>query len=100
MSWVRFLMKIGMVLLLIQAVLYVQAYGWEKAVRDAGWVGGLAWGWAEEAFNGIGGQGVNEYPYGVTGRASGKGWMNTSGGGGRDQVKYGGGGTKRRGAWS
>ena len=103
MSWVRFFVKIGVVLFVIQAGLYVQAYGWEKSVRDAGWVGGLVWGWAEQAFEGVGGQGTNKYPYGAGGRGGGsgeKGWMNTSGGGGRGQVKYGAGGTRRRGGWS
>ena len=91
-----------MLLLVVQVGLYVQANGWEKSVRDAGWLAGLVWGWAEEM---VGGQGTNAYAYGAAGRArgtNGKGWLNTSGGGGRGQMKYGGGGggTRRRGGWS
>ena len=101
MSWVRFFFKIGVLLLVVQGVLYVKAYGWEKAVRDAGWVGGLVWGWAEEMVNGVGGEGVNQYPYGAGGYSRDrKGWNDS---GGRQQVRYGGGGTRRRGAggvWS
>lgn len=94
-SWIKFFVKIGMVLLVVQGVVYVRSYGWEKALRDAGWVGGIMWGWAEEAFEGVGtGEGRDVYSYGRGSRAggNGKGW-NVSGG--RQQAQ----GRRKGGSW-
>ena len=79
-------------LLVVQIGLYVHAYGWEKAARDAGWVAGMVWGWLEGYVDGTGTQ---EKQGTMGGKGFGKDW-NSSGG----QVRYGGGGTRRRGAGS
>jgi Nuclear pore assembly and biogenesis len=93
-SWFYFLVKIGLVLLVIQAVFYVQAYGLQKALRDAGWLGGIVWGFVEETYN-QSGAAREDRSYGsrgYRGGRDGKGW-NMSGG--RQQVPV----NARRGRW-
>ena len=92
MSWIWFMFKIGMVLVLIQVVIYVQAYGWQKALRDAGWIGGIVWGFVDEAMQ----QSKQDKRAGSAAYGGGKKW-NTSGG--RQQAPRGGGG-RRTGGWT
>ena len=93
MSWVLFFIKIGFVLFLVQTFFYVQTYGWQKALRDAGWAGGIVWGFVEEAYNQAGnGQDKRYGSRGYTGGRDGKGW-NVSGG--RQQAPI----NARRGHW-
>jgi len=49
-GWIFFGIKLLLVLVLVQVVLYVNQYGWEKTLRDAGWLGGIVWGFVEAAF--------------------------------------------------
>ncbi|RMD45025.1 hypothetical protein DV735_g36, partial [Chaetothyriales sp. CBS 134920] len=50
-SWVLFLVKVALVLMTIQAVLYAQRYGWEKTLDHAVWLVGMAWRVLEETFH-------------------------------------------------
>ena len=92
MSWIWFMFKIGMVLVLIQVVIYVQAYGWQKALRDAGWIGGIVWGFVDEAMQ----QSKQDKRAESAAYGGGKKW-NTSGG--RQQAPRGGRG-RRTGGWT
>lgn len=53
MYWVFLAIKVVFVLLLLQAALYVNTYGIEKALRDAGWLWGVVEGlFGETVING------------------------------------------------
>lgn len=94
LSWIVLLLKIALLLLLVQGVVYVQQYGWQMALRDAGWLGGIVWNFVEDAMqdNETGQYGQRNYRGGRNGQA----W-NVAG---RQQVPVGRGQTKRRGAWT
>ena len=84
-GWVMLLVKMVVLLLIVQGVWYVNAYGWEKAVQDAGWVGGMVWGWAEGAWEGSaggasGGSGFGRAGTTRGGKGQGSRWGNASGG--------------------
>ena len=90
-GWLFFFIKLGLILLAVQTFFYVQTYGWDKALRDAGWLGGMVWGFVEQAYN----QADNNKKSagkGYPGGRDGKGW-NVSGG--RQQVPGG----ARHGRW-
>lgn len=57
MGWVWFGVKILLFLVLAQAAVYVNSYGWERAMRNAGWLGGIGWGLLEDMLNQGQGQG-------------------------------------------
>ena len=44
MWWIIFAVKIAVLLLVLQVGFYVHNYGWEKTLRDLGWLWGLAEG--------------------------------------------------------
>ncbi|KPI38590.1 uncharacterized protein AB675_4107 [Cyphellophora attinorum] len=89
-GWIFFFVKLGLLLVLVQAVVYVNAYGWEKAVKDAGWLGGMAWGAAEGVWDGAAGRGHGNNRYG-----GGSGWGSNNSG--RQQYMGGGvGGARNR----
>jgi len=81
----------------INMVLYVNRYGWNKALNDAEWAFGLLWGLVEDKVMNRNGESENR-----TGRYAGLGggknnpWHTY---GGRQQVPLGRGG-KRRGGWT
>ncbi|RMZ77495.1 hypothetical protein DV738_g4440, partial [Chaetothyriales sp. CBS 135597] len=50
-SWILFFAKIALALMTIQAVLYVQRYGWDKALEQGVWLAGLAWRVLEETIH-------------------------------------------------
>ena len=97
-SWLFFFIKIGLLLVAIQIGFYVHAYGGQRALRDAGWLGGLVWGFVEEAMQEAQTD-RRDGARGSRGARDGQGW-NFSGG--RQQVPVGGGrGRGRgRGAWT
>ncbi|ETN42249.1 uncharacterized protein HMPREF1541_04190 [Cyphellophora europaea CBS 101466] len=91
-GWIFLFVKLALLALLLQGVWYVNAYGFEKALHDAGWVGGILWGWAEGAWEGVdvGGNNGVYGGYGAAGagrRGKGDGWNASRGrqqaGGGR-----------------
>lgn len=51
-GWIMLGVKLVLLLLLFQAVVYVNSYGLEKAIRDSSWAGGLLWGFIQEAMDG------------------------------------------------
>ncbi|ETI21337.1 hypothetical protein G647_07683 [Cladophialophora carrionii CBS 160.54] len=53
-GWVVFLVKIVVVLVLVQAALYVNRNGLQKALGDAEWVVGILWGLVEDKVVGNG----------------------------------------------
>lgn len=57
MSWVWLGVKILLLLVLAQAAVYVNSYGWDRAIRNAGWLGGIGWGLLEDMLNQNQGQG-------------------------------------------
>lgn len=85
MGWVLLFVKLALLLFVVQAAWYINAYGWEKALGDAGWIGGILWGWAEGVWDGGFEHGADQNGYGgfVPGaggrRGRGQGW-NASGG--------------------
>lgn len=85
-AWVIFAVKIVVVLALLNAVVYINRYGWERALRDGEWlVGLLPTGWTSNNAN--------------TG-SNANSW-NAYGGGAKQQVPVGRGGRKRAaGGWS
>jgi hypothetical protein len=86
-GWVVFFGKVALVLGLLQMALYVRAYGWEKALGDAGWIVGLVWGVVEGAWEGAQGNGNGRGRGGAFGggNVSGRQWGANVGarGGGR-----------------
>lgn len=51
MGWVWLGIKLFLLLVVVQIGLYVNSYGWERAIRQAGWFGGIAWGVLEDMLN-------------------------------------------------
>jgi hypothetical protein len=81
LGWVMFFVKLGLVLGMVQVGWYVNQYGWEKAARDAGWIGGVVWGWVEGAWEGSAGHGGNGRGGWGGGNASGRQWGGAGNGG-------------------
>lgn len=86
MGWVWFVLQLGAVVAMMQLVYYVNAYGWEKALEDAGWVAAMLWGSVEGTWKGSEGDLGGKYNVGG-GR----------GGGGYRQQAFGLGGQGRAG---
>lgn len=79
MGWVWLGVKMILLLVLVQVGIYINSYGWERALRDAGWLGGIGWGLLEDMLNdnqggqqrqprgtrrrGQSGQNYNDYAY-------------------------------------
>lgn len=51
MGWVWLGIKLILVLFAVQIGVYINSYGWERALRDAGWLGGIVWGMLEDVLN-------------------------------------------------
>ena len=51
MGWVWLAVKLVLVAVMVQVGLYVNSYGWERAIRNAGWLGGIGWGLLEDMLN-------------------------------------------------
>jgi len=51
MGWVWLGIKLILVLVMVQVGFYINSYGWERAVSQAGWLGGIAWGLLEDAMD-------------------------------------------------
>ena len=51
MSWVWLGIKLILLLLVVQLGFFVNSYGWESAIRNAGWIGGIGWGLLEDLIN-------------------------------------------------
>lgn len=51
MGWIWLGVKMIIVLFIVQLGYYVNQYGWERAAKDAGWIGGIAWGMLEDFMN-------------------------------------------------
>jgi len=51
MGWVWLGVKLMVVLFIVQLGWYVNQYGWERAANNAGWIGGIAWDFAEQFLN-------------------------------------------------
>lgn len=66
MGWVWLGVKLILVLVFIQLGVYINSYGWDKAIRDAGWLGGIGWGLLEDVLNQN--QGQQRTPRGARGR--------------------------------
>lgn len=56
LGWVWLGIKLLFLLVIVQVGLYVNSYGWERAVRTAGWFCGIIWGLLEEFLNENNGQ--------------------------------------------
>ncbi len=48
MGWVWLGIKLILLLIVMQVGFYINSYGWEKALNQAGWLGGIAWGLLED----------------------------------------------------
>jgi hypothetical protein len=88
-GWVFFLVKIGIVLLLVQAFIYAQSVGWDRALGDASVVLGWLWGVVEGVVRGDdggrGGDNRTGFGFGVGQQQRFSGGY----GGGRQQVPVG-----------
>lgn len=95
MGWVIMLVKFVIILVGVQVVVYVNKYGWENAIRDASWWGGIVWGFVEEMLEGS--DGGQKAPRGTRSRGSSARSARNSRNGynGRGQVPGGGGGRTR-----
>lgn len=51
MGWIWLGIKLLLLLVVVQVGLYVNSYGWDRAIRNAGWLGGIVWGLLEEMLN-------------------------------------------------
>lgn len=51
MGWVWLGIKLVLVLIMVQVGFYINSYGWERAISQAGWLGGIAWGILEDAMD-------------------------------------------------
>jgi len=51
MGWVWLGIKLMLLLVVVQVGFYVNSYGWERAMGQAGWLGGIVWGLLEDAMN-------------------------------------------------
>ncbi|KAK5947562.1 hypothetical protein PMZ80_001715 [Knufia obscura] len=51
MGWVWLGVKMVLLMAVVQVGFYVNSYGWERAMNQAGWVGGIVWGLLEDALN-------------------------------------------------
>ncbi|EXJ78607.1 hypothetical protein A1O1_09008 [Capronia coronata CBS 617.96] len=102
-AWVLFLVKIGLLFLLANMVVYVNRYGWERALSDAEWAVGLVWGFVADKQTG---NKTGGWLSGARGSGGGNGnsWSFANGngnGGGRAQVPLQPrGGRKRAGGWT
>lgn len=50
-GWIWLGAKLLLFLLVVQIGFYINSYGWERALRDAGWLGGIGWGILEDILN-------------------------------------------------
>lgn len=67
MGWVWLGIKLLLLLAAVQVGFYVNSYGWERAAKNAGWLGGIAWGLLEDMLNQNNGQ--QRQPRGTRSRA-------------------------------
>lgn len=51
MGWVWLGIKLLLLLVMVQAGWYINSYGWDRALRNASWIGGIAWGLLEDLLN-------------------------------------------------
>lgn len=77
-GWLFFFIKMAVVLILVQAAFDVSTYGWEKTLDRAGWLGGILWGWAEQAWEGTE-SAAKEQGFGVGGNSGGSRGRGSSG---------------------
>lgn len=68
MGWVWLGIKLLLLFVVVQVGFYVNSYGWDKAIRNAGWIGGIAWGLLEDMLNQNNGGGQKQ-PRGTRSRA-------------------------------
>ncbi|KAJ9602853.1 hypothetical protein H2200_012633 [Cladophialophora chaetospira] len=88
-GWVVFLVKIGLILVLVQGVFYVNRYGLQKALTDAEWVFGILWGLVEDKVTGNGdGRDNRTGGYGAANGYGNNAWSGSYAGG-KQQVPVG-----------
>lgn len=106
MAWVFFFIKVALLLVLVNAALYVNRVGVERAYKEALWLAQMAWGAVEGLFNDVNGADrpgwdsvVNRFGGGAGAGAGGSQAWNP---GARQQVPLGTAAKKRRGggSWS
>lgn len=51
MGWVWLGVKVILLLAVVQVGMFVNSYGWERAIKQAGWLGGIGWGLLEDMLN-------------------------------------------------
>lgn len=51
MGWVWLGIKLLLLLVTVQVGWYINSYGWDRAFRNASWIGGIAWGLLEDFLN-------------------------------------------------
>lgn len=51
MGWVWLGVKLLLLFSVVQVGFYINSYGWDKAIRNAGWFGGIVWGLLEDILN-------------------------------------------------
>lgn len=67
MGWVWLGIKLLLLFVIVQVGFYVNSYGWDRAIRNAGWIGGIVWGLLEDMLNQNNG-GAQKQPRGMRGR--------------------------------
>lgn len=53
-GWIVLAVKLCIVLIAVQALIYINTYGWDKAMNDATWVGNMMYDFAEDAIQNAG----------------------------------------------
>lgn len=51
MGWVWLGIKLFLLLAVVQIMFYINSFGLDRTMRNAGWIGGIAWGFLEDALN-------------------------------------------------
>lgn len=51
MGWVWLGIKLLLLLVTLQVGWYINSYGWDRAFRNASWIGGIGWGLLEDFLN-------------------------------------------------
>ncbi|EXJ84321.1 hypothetical protein A1O3_04988 [Capronia epimyces CBS 606.96] len=109
-GWVVFVLKLVVLLALVNVVVYVNRYGWDRALRDAEWLLGFVGGFVQNMVSGDNNDG-NKAPAWYSNSKAGSGayaarngpWSAYGGAGSRPQVpvgRGGGGARKRAGGWT
>lgn len=85
MGWVWLGVKLVLLLVVVQLGMYINSYGWDRAIRQAGWLGGIGWGLLEDMLN----QDGNRQPRGTRSRGQAYNNNDYGYGQGRTRGRYG-----------